>query len=828
MSRTSSDRYQRQVVELVKQPGNSQCADCKQPNPRWASWDQGVFLCVKCASMHRKIGSHISKVKSLTLDTWTRDQVDNMRKLGNVKVNSLLNPDERRNPPPPPDSDGDSRNSDLERFVRNKYEYKVFQDFDHAPPSLPLPARQVPPVAHPGISSRSSVPPPPVRTTVYSPPPGPPPPPPPPSSSSSIPLRTNPAPAPALPARAVAPSPARIVKSVRFPSDPPIQIPSPPDSDLEDDDGDNAGSNSRRAQSRHRTLARSSTRSILVRRASNAVIPIDWAAITRDADAANNNDDDGEEDVPLQALGALGIKGANVGLVGVPTSYYQPGVYTPMAMYGAPSPGGGGGGGGVKPLMPQFTGSAKGYLHQMHAGTFQGPTPTAAHGQPPAMLVPQMTGSVSKSYGSHGGGGGGAVDGDSFMRMFQPPTTTANDFQQQPPSGPHSNQFQPQQFQPPPQSQRTNPFTRFASAPGPPQHPAPATQPPVPQASASASVWDDLVSLSPSPSSTPQPQVQPLRPQLTGFVPSSSFGQQLARESSPSPAPPPLARSNSPFQSQQQQQQPSPLKPQYTGFVPSSSFGQSLQLSHPNSDPSDGLAPPPPRPLQPQRTGFVPSSSFGQQLAKDLSGAGGGGGGGASSSSSAGLFDHLDPAPPLSAPVEDNARRASPGLFDFDLFPGGAGSNGASQPQQQSQTQPQPQPQRNASPNPFLHFPTSLASALPNSGPNPGPTSSPSSSSTSTNPFFSTRPPPLQQQQTGWPAANGFFHPPPASSSSKFRPSPSLHPQVTGYLHPLADSRPPPPPPTNPFSTMMVGGNGMMYGTGPGHAGGGGGGGGYR
>lgn len=75
-AKAAAERYQRQILALVKEPGNDQCADCRARNPRWASWDQGVFLCVQCASMHRKLGTHISKVKSLTLDTWTKDQVE--------------------------------------------------------------------------------------------------------------------------------------------------------------------------------------------------------------------------------------------------------------------------------------------------------------------------------------------------------------------------------------------------------------------------------------------------------------------------------------------------------------------------------------------------------------------------------------------------------------------------------------------------------------------------------------------------------------------------------------------------------------------------------
>ena len=36
----------------------------------------GLFLCMRCAAIHRKLGTHISKVKSLSMDTWSAEQVD--------------------------------------------------------------------------------------------------------------------------------------------------------------------------------------------------------------------------------------------------------------------------------------------------------------------------------------------------------------------------------------------------------------------------------------------------------------------------------------------------------------------------------------------------------------------------------------------------------------------------------------------------------------------------------------------------------------------------------------------------------------------------------
>jgi Putative GTPase activating protein for Arf len=37
---------------------------------------------MRCATLHRKIGTHISKVKSLSMDSWTSDQVEVSQSIG--------------------------------------------------------------------------------------------------------------------------------------------------------------------------------------------------------------------------------------------------------------------------------------------------------------------------------------------------------------------------------------------------------------------------------------------------------------------------------------------------------------------------------------------------------------------------------------------------------------------------------------------------------------------------------------------------------------------------------------------------------------------------
>ncbi|KAH7910541.1 hypothetical protein BJ138DRAFT_1152658 [Hygrophoropsis aurantiaca] len=127
ISKITAERNQRALLELVMKPGNDICADCKSRNPRWASFNLGIFVCVHCASIHRKLGTHITKVKSLTLDQWSKEQLEVMKQNGNVKVNSFYNPDETRHPPPTNMIDSE-RDSELEKFIRAKYEFKRFVD----------------------------------------------------------------------------------------------------------------------------------------------------------------------------------------------------------------------------------------------------------------------------------------------------------------------------------------------------------------------------------------------------------------------------------------------------------------------------------------------------------------------------------------------------------------------------------------------------------------------------------------------------------------------------------------------------------------------------
>ncbi|WLF79576.1 ARF GAP with effector function(s) [Lodderomyces elongisporus] len=132
--KTHSETHKQILKQLLREEANKSCADCKTTkNPRWASWNLGCFICIRCSGIHRSMGTHISKVKSVDLDAWTDEQIENMVKWGNEKCNGYW----ESKLPEAYIPDG----SKIENFIRTKYDLKKWCSSPTVPNPSTIPGK---------------------------------------------------------------------------------------------------------------------------------------------------------------------------------------------------------------------------------------------------------------------------------------------------------------------------------------------------------------------------------------------------------------------------------------------------------------------------------------------------------------------------------------------------------------------------------------------------------------------------------------------------------------------------------------------------------------
>lgn len=89
-------------------------------------------MCIECSGIHRSIGSHITKVRSFSLDCWDDELVELSLMLGNKAVNSILECNKPKSLKLSADADRDERKTYIEKkYMRHDWIYAEESDDYH-------------------------------------------------------------------------------------------------------------------------------------------------------------------------------------------------------------------------------------------------------------------------------------------------------------------------------------------------------------------------------------------------------------------------------------------------------------------------------------------------------------------------------------------------------------------------------------------------------------------------------------------------------------------------------------------------------------------------
>ncbi|KAL2104238.1 hypothetical protein ACEWY4_001106 [Coilia grayii] len=118
--RNSQSEVALQAIRNAK--GNNLCVDCGAPSPTWASLNLGALICIECSGIHRNLGTHLSRVRSLDLDDLSPELTQVLTAIGNYMANSVWESCTQGRQKPTPEASREER----ETWIRAKYEQRVF------------------------------------------------------------------------------------------------------------------------------------------------------------------------------------------------------------------------------------------------------------------------------------------------------------------------------------------------------------------------------------------------------------------------------------------------------------------------------------------------------------------------------------------------------------------------------------------------------------------------------------------------------------------------------------------------------------------------------
>ncbi|KAM9728606.1 arf-GAP with Rho-GAP domain, ANK repeat and PH domain-containing protein 1 isoform 2-T3 [Menidia menidia] len=107
------------ALRLWENPYNKVCGDCGAANPEWASVNLLLVICQNCAGQHRALGSKLSKVRSLRMDSkvWTEPLMQLFVAYGNRLANQIWAPAVPAAEQLSPESNDEERS----KFIQEKY-----------------------------------------------------------------------------------------------------------------------------------------------------------------------------------------------------------------------------------------------------------------------------------------------------------------------------------------------------------------------------------------------------------------------------------------------------------------------------------------------------------------------------------------------------------------------------------------------------------------------------------------------------------------------------------------------------------------------------------
>ena len=91
--KTSENLSKMEVAEhftqIYEDEHNTLCFECGKKSKQWAEVNHAIFLCLTCAAAYKEVPHYIN-VKSISLDLWSQEELELLKRGGNTKFKEFL------------------------------------------------------------------------------------------------------------------------------------------------------------------------------------------------------------------------------------------------------------------------------------------------------------------------------------------------------------------------------------------------------------------------------------------------------------------------------------------------------------------------------------------------------------------------------------------------------------------------------------------------------------------------------------------------------------------------------------------------------------------